>query len=419
MPHSTPSHPTGNPSSSIFRRVVQSYRNGFNGLSRNIWVLSFIMFVNRAGLMVVPFLSLYLTTELGFTKGDAGYIMTFYGLGTIAGAMTGGWLTDRYPFYYVQLFSLFGAGVGFIGMLWLSEFWSIAFYLFSIIAVADAFRPANLVAITAYSTQETRTRSLSLVRLAINLGIAFGPAVGGFLAKHVGYEWLFIVNGAMCLISAVLLKIMLRPVPVERDAPDPETQQPARRAPSAWRDRTYLIFALGMLLVTISFMEFIHALGVFLKETGPFDEADVGWLYTLNGLIIFLLEMPIIYYIERRFGQLAMVIAGGAMIVFSYLLFPVFGATMLTALFCMLLITFGEILNFPFSNAFAADRSVPSNRGSYMQIYTLTFAIGHVIAPPLALRTAEFYGWEVAWTSVMATGVVGLLILGFVKRRLV
>lgn len=399
-----------------FQRVVRSYRHSFNGLSRDIWVLSFIMFVNRAGLMVVPFLSLYFTTELGFTKGDAGYLMTFYGLGTMAGAFTGGWLTDRYPFYYVQLFSLFGAGVGFVGMIWLHEFWSFAVYLFVVIAVSDAFRPANLVAITAYSTAETRTRSLSLVRLAINLGIAFGPALGGFLAKHVGYEWLFIVNGGMCLISAVLLKWLLRPVPVVHEVADRTAPTPARRAPSAWHDRTYLIFGLGMLCIIVSFMEFIHALGVFLKESGSFDEADVGGLYTLNGLLIFALEMPIIYYIERRFGQMTMILVGGAMIVFSYLLFPAFGATTLTALFCMLCITFGEILSFPFSNAFAADRSAPSNRGSYMQIYTLMFATGHVVAPPLALRTAEYYGWEVAWTSVMLTGVVGLLILGYVKR---
>ena len=399
----------------MLQKTLQNYRRSFTGLSRDIWILSLVMLVNRSGLMVVPFLTIYLTTELPFTKSEAATIMTCYGLGAMCGSWLGGYLTDRFHFYYIQVASLLISGIGFVGMMWIREFWVFAGYLFAVIAISDTFRPANLAAISAFSTKETRTRSLSLVRLAINLGIAAGPAVGGLLAKYVGYEWLFIVNGAMCLISLVVLIVLLpkrnpKPVVVEKSLDPPKKT-------SAWSDGNYLLFAAGMLCICIAFVEFIHSFGVYLEEVGGYHEGQIGLLYTLNGLLIVVFEMPIIYYLERHLSTLGAVVIGGAMIVFSYLIFFFFGATMAAVLGCLLFITFGEIVNFPFSNAYAAERSNDANRGSYMGLYTLTFATAHVLAPPLALRTAEFYGWNAAWISVIMVGCLGLVILGWRWRR--
>ena len=399
----------------MLQKTLQNYRRSFTGLSRDIWILSLVMLVNRSGLMVVPFLTIYLTTELPFTKADAALIMTCYGLGAMCGSWIGGDLTDRFHFYYIQVVSLLLSGIGFIGMLWIRDYWIFAGYLFVIIAISDTFRPANLAAISAFSTKETRTRSLSLVRLAINLGIAAGPAVGGLLAKYAGYEWLFIVNGGMCLLSLVVLVTFLPrrelKVPVVE-----ESVVPLRKT-SAWSDRTYLIFAFGMLCICIAFVEFIHSFGVYLEEEGGYHEGQIGLLYTLNGLLIVIFEMPIIYYLERHLSMLGAVVIGGAMIVFSYLIFLFFGTATAAILGCLLLLTFGEIVNFPFSNAYAADRSNETNRGSYMGLYTLIFATSHVLAPPLALRTAQFYGWNAAWASVIVVGCLGLLILGGLWRQ--
>ena len=47
--------------------------------------------------------------------------------------------------------------------------------------VSDMFRPAMFVSLGAYAKPENRTRALTLVRLAINLGFAAGPALGGII----------------------------------------------------------------------------------------------------------------------------------------------------------------------------------------------------------------------------------------------
>ena len=66
--------------------------------------------------MVVPFLSLYLTENLGFTLSNVGWIMTAFGLGSVCGAWLGGKLTNRFGFYKVMFCSLFISGLMFIGL---------------------------------------------------------------------------------------------------------------------------------------------------------------------------------------------------------------------------------------------------------------------------------------------------------------
>jgi predicted MFS family arabinose efflux permease len=75
--------------------LFSKYINTFRGLSQEVWWLSLITLINRAGTMVIPFLSLYLTKSLNFTLIDVGWIMSFFGLGSVVGTWLGGKLTDK------------------------------------------------------------------------------------------------------------------------------------------------------------------------------------------------------------------------------------------------------------------------------------------------------------------------------------
>ena len=93
------------------QRVVALYREAFSNIQRNTWILSIAMFINRSGSMVLLFTSLYLTNELNFSLRDAGIIMSFYGIGSVLGSYTGGWLTDRINYFDIMLFSLISSGL--------------------------------------------------------------------------------------------------------------------------------------------------------------------------------------------------------------------------------------------------------------------------------------------------------------------
>lgn len=141
--------------------------------------------------MVIPFLSLYLTENLKFTASNVGWIMSAFGLGSVVGTWVGGKLTDKIGFYKVMVRSLLLTGILFIALQFLNTFTSICIGIFLVMAVADTFRPAMFVAMSAYSKPENKTRSVTLIRLAINLGFSAGPAVGGLIITTIGYGGLF------------------------------------------------------------------------------------------------------------------------------------------------------------------------------------------------------------------------------------
>src|SRR5215212_3651629 len=194
----------------MFQATLQLYRNAYSGLSRQMWWLALVTFINRSGTMVIPFLSVYLTSK-GYTLAQAGYVMAAFGGGAILGAYIGGIMTDRFGHFYVQVFSLLLNGILFIVLGQMRTFWQITICIFILSTLGEAFRPANSAAIAAYSNESNRTRCYALNRLAINLGWAFGPAIGGLLAS-INDSLLFWADGLTCIIAAVLLYFVFLPV---------------------------------------------------------------------------------------------------------------------------------------------------------------------------------------------------------------
>src|SRR6185436_6006965 len=246
------------------RVLFSHYRNSFSNLQRNAWILSVAMFINRSGSMVLLFTSLYLTQELGFTIGQAGLVMSFYGVGSVLGSYAGGWLTDRKNYFDIMVYSLISSGLILLLMLWVTSMAGIAAIIFLYAFFADMFRPANSAAIAAYSTPENRTRSVSLVRLAINLGFSVGPAAGGFIAHYLGYKWLFVVDAFTSFGAALILYIYL-PKTKPEVSPHKNAVLGDSRT-SAYRDSRYLFFILMVALYGTCFFQLFASVPQYFSK---------------------------------------------------------------------------------------------------------------------------------------------------------
>src|SRR5687767_9161516 len=240
--------------------TTQTYRKAYSGLSGSTWLLSLIMLINRSGTMVIPFMTLYLTSpEMGFSLAQAGMVFGLFGAGAFSGAYFGGKLTDRIGFYPVQLITLLGGGILFLVLGQMKSYPLICLFTFLLTFVNEAFRPANSTAIAFYSNESNRTRSYALNRLAINLGWALGSGLGGILA-HKNYELLFWVDGCTNIAAACLIGLFLKPVKQQASV-KPNINDPLIR--SAYRDRTYLIFAFITMLFACCFFQIFTNLPVY------------------------------------------------------------------------------------------------------------------------------------------------------------
>lgn len=424
----------------MLTRVAHFYLGSFAGLSRDIWLLSIVTLINRAGTMVIPFLTVYLTQELQFSMGQAGIAMSFFGMGSVLGTYAGGWLTDRIGYFRVQFWSLFSSGLLFINLLWVTSFPGFCMAVFVLSLIGDAFRPASLAAIAAYSKPENRARSFSLIRLFINLGFSAGPALGGIIAAGYGFGGLFWVDGLTCMGAALFLLVMLKDKEVKEgeEVENGEEVSPSKGSfgdrremeeevkedkngeevkevsplqgsfgdrriagRSAYRDWPYLVFIIFMMFGALAFLQFFATFPVYLRQELGLGEQQIGLLLALNGLIIVFIEMPFVHLLDSKGNAFKWITIGSFLYGFSFFVLnsPVLMNVVLITM--VVLITFGEILCMPFTNVVAVNRAHPKRRGEYMALYGMSYSVAHIFGPLVGMTIAGAFGFSILWVIVL------------------
>jgi predicted MFS family arabinose efflux permease len=395
--------------------LLHHYRNSFSNLSRNAWILSIAMFINRSGSMVLLFTSLYLTRELHFTIGQAGLIMSFYGFGSILGSYTGGWLTDRYSYFRIMVGALIGAGLILFLILLVKSFAAIAAVVFAYGFAADMFRPANSTAIAAYSTPENRTRSVSLVRLAVNLGFFVGPAIGGFIAFHFGYRWLFIIDSCSSFSAALMLFNYL-----PRTAPSSQLHDKAVLADSstsAYRDRRYLFFIILVAAWGTCFFQLFASIPQYFNRVAHYNEDTIGLLLALNGILVVVIEMPLVAALEKRKRSFTYIIYGSLCIPVAFALLMFGHQLIVFAVLYTFVITMAEIFCMPFMMNFVLSRPAKERQGQYSALYSIAFGIAIAIAPSLGLGLADRFGFDTMFIFLISLSLVVAMAFWWVKGR--
>lgn len=385
------------------RKLYTNYIDNFSGLSKEIWLLSLVTFINRAGAMVLPFLSLYLVNAKGFTLPQVGWIMTCFGLGSLAGTWVGGKLTDSIGAYKVITTSLFLGGLGFIALQFMESFYGFCLGIFALIFVADAYRPAIFVACDAYSKPKNITRSIALIRLAINLGFSIGPVIGGIIIARINYNSLFWIDGITCILAAALLFILLKP---KRITPEEAQVIRIKEGVSPYKNGLFLLLIVIMVLSTMMFVQYFSVMPLYYEQAYFLSEDIIGGILFLNGIIIVAFEMPIVGWLERiNISKTMATFWGMVFLALSFLVLNL-NDTFSVLIIGMVLMTLGEMIGSPFSNALALEMAPKGRKGSYMGLYSMSFSVSHIFGHNGGMNLVDQFGYKNTWFII-----VGILIL--------
>lgn len=391
-------------------KLFHTYLNTFKGLSTEVWWLALITLINRAGTMVIPFLSIYLTEDLGLSLSKVGWIMTCFGLGSVIGTWLGGKLTDVIGYYKIMVGSLLATGFLFIALQYMHSFESLCIGVFIVMLVADMFRPAMFVALSAYSKPENKTRSVTLIRLAINLGFSAGPVIGGLIITTMGYSGLFWMDGITCILATFVLIKVLNPKTAKiQDII--KVENPV----SAYKDIPFMIFLAAAILFGIMFFQYFSTIPVYYREVHMLSEFQIGILLGCNGFFIFLLEMPLIKWLENtKYSMIGLVLFGSALTGVSIL---VLNSTTWSGILVvgMFLMTIGEMIAFPFANAFSLKRAAKGNQGEYMALYSMSFSIASIFGHNAGLQSIEYLGYNNTWFIMTGIAFLCVALLYFLK----
>jgi predicted MFS family arabinose efflux permease len=383
---------------------------GLKGLPREVWVLSLATVVNKAGTMVLAFLVLYLTRSLHFTDGAAANVLLLYGGAALVTALVAGILCDRWGPIRIMRGSLFLSGLILLVFPLARSLPLVVLLTLTLSVTAEAFRPANLTIFGDLVRPEQRKAGFALNRLAINLGMSIGPALGGFLAT-VSFSWLFVVNGTTALAAAAILAVAS--FPQHRHGPEDEDLEaavsPLAHAPRGFRDPRLLFFLAGVLPVAAILFQHIASMSVYLVRDLHFSAATYGLLFTLNCLLIVFLEVPL--NVATAHWPHRWTLALGA------LLFGIgFGALAIawniwSVIATVLVWTVGEMFFFPGMAAYLTDIAPANRRGEYMGLSQMVMGLAFMVGPWGGMLVLARFGAKVLWAGTFLAGLAAAALM--------
>lgn len=382
--------------------IVKIYRDAFSGLNRDIWLITSVMFVNRLGTLILPFITLYTTQEIGWTKPQAGVAVACFGAGSLAGSYLGGWLTDKIGYYKVFLFSLIGGGLAYYVLQFFTSYIALSLGLFVASTIADLLRPALYTGIRFFTDENTQTRAVSLLRMAFNLGFVIGPAIGGAIIALTSYKWIFILDAFTCWGAAIMTYFLIKDYSHKQFENNVLDEEVSVEIKNPYRDKPYLLFLFYSLLMLIGFFQILFTVPLYLEEVAHFSTDEIGIFFGINGALVFILEMPLVQYVDKRKVIMKAMVVGSAMIGIG-LLALISQTYILISLAIFLLLTgVGEIVNFPFISTTALKRATDQNSGMMLAMTSVMFSVSLIVSPPLGTTILEHYGYTVLWIT-MAT----------------
>lgn len=383
---------------------------GLAAMPREVWVLFTATLVNKAGSMVLAFLVLYLTRNLGFSVSAAASVFLLYGAGALVAAPVSGFLSDRYGPITIMRGSLLLSGAILLAYPFVRSFPLVVVLTLALSVTAEAFRPASLTIFGDLVAPERRKTGFAINRLAINLGMAIGPAVGGFLAT-VSFRWLFLADGITSLVAGTILTAATFPRHRHGAGTQPiaDAVSPFAHSRRGYRDPRLAYFLAGVFPVAVVLFQHLASMSVFLVQDRHLSAAAYGLLFTLNCLLIVVCEVPLniatAHWPHRR------TLALGA------LLFGIgFGGLALawdiwSVAATVVIWTVGEMFFFPGMAAYLTDIAPPSRRGEYMGLSQMIMGLAFTVGPWGGMLLLARFGGGVLWGTMFLLGAGAALIM--------
>jgi len=377
---------------------------------RAFWIVVLASFINQMGNMAIVFLVLYLNLELHFGLMQASSGFVFFSVGMLASGMISGRLADKFSAPPIMMFSLLSSGSILLLLPHFYYYTSIVFLCLLLGLACGLYRPASQTYIGQLSLSQSHKLTFSCYRLAINLGMSIGPAMGGFIAYY-SFAAIFIINGIFNIIAAAILSWGL----TRLDWLRPNRIENIKSEKSLFYNISLWIFLCGIMPIIMIFAQHESTFAIFIQRDLHLTPRFYGLLFTLNTLLLVLFELPL-NMITMKWSYYLSLILGGTCIALGFA--GLYYATnSWHVIFLAVIWTIGEMIFYPATLNYITEISTEHNRGRYMSMYSTTTNMGLLLGPWLGAYIMETNGAYYLWLSCAIAGLVSANAFIFLKMK--
>jgi MFS family permease len=393
--------------------VLPDFKERLSAYPRQFWILFFGQLVSSIGMSLVwPFMTIYVRDKLGVALTVVGLVLAANSGAGLVSQIVGGPLVDRFGRKIAMAFSLGARSVIMLGLGLASDLPSFACLIVLSGFVGSLFNPALNSMVADMVEPGRRIEAYGLMRIVSNLGIAIGPAIGGFIATR-SYLVSFLAAAAASAIYFLIILFFTtetRPeVSVDRNASAEVSGGYGRLL----RDFRFLAFCLTLAVMGIAYAQMMTILPVYIKEQYGIVESQFGLIMATNAAMVVVFQYPVTKLLKRV--PLGSALAVGALFVALGLGTVAISSAFTMFLLSMIIVTIGELIFAPSSTAFAADVAPEAMRGRYMGVYGMSYGLTFGLAPAVGGIINDSLGPVAVWysmTGVALLSAVSFLLIG-------
>ncbi len=401
----------------MLKNQFENWKNIYHEYPRTFWVLIAVSFIDQlGGALLFPFFALYVTMQFKVGMVEVGYLFAFFSVSSFVGSILGGALTDRFGRKQIIIFSLIATSISSVFMGLAASM--TAFYVIAVLSgIFSVGGPARQAMVADILPEKKRAQGYGILRVAANLSVVIGPALGGLLLGVTSYLTLFIIDAVVSLIVAGLFATFIPETKSEAAvASQPESvSQSFSGYFVVFRDLLFMAFIAACILMGLVYTNLNTTLGVYLRDMFSVTEAGYGLLLSLNAAMVVLFQFAITRRIENR--QPMLVMAAGMLL---YAIgFGMYGFVSSMAMFAvaMVILTTGEMLIAPVSQALVAKFAPEEMRGRYMAVFGISWMIPFAVGPYLAGLVLDNMDPRWLWYVVGVLGLMATLSFLWLHRK--
>jgi predicted MFS family arabinose efflux permease len=331
--------------------------------------------------LVMPYMAMYLVETRGATGAQYGTIYLVAGIIAALTQAVGGELADRYGRRRVMISALVVRCVNMV-LLGFAVLHHATIPVLGVLIITNGmlrafFEPAASAAVTELVPPSKRTAAYGLQRMGVNFGWALGPALGGMLASSHSYGSIFFASAGVMTLAALATAYV---TDLPRKPPEAKIAFSFRRAAVALREHRAFLVYLGLVFLGSLFtMQIFSTFSVFAKTELHLPVQEIGLLYTVNGVLVLIFQVPAVIFIERG-GPTRALVLGPLLHAVAFLAiglssdFPELCAA-------MVLVTAAEVIFAPAVTDMAAHLGDPRRLGRAFGLFGLTQQLGLSCGP--------------------------------------
>lgn len=412
-------------------KILKTYA----GLPKSVYILFFAQIINRFGDFVMPFLTLFLTKHLGFSNQAAGLSLLITIIASIPGAFVGGKIADHYGRKKTYMFFQGTAGIA----IFLCTFTRNPILIILLVSISSFFnggvRPIITAIMTDVLTPEDRPRGFSLTYLGINIGVAVGPLLAGFLFNH--YLFMIFIGDAVTTALAVMLvalniketmplighghnnetKLLETEDMVENQSSSLLEQSESGTVLNVLRKRPYLLlFLIFNTLYSITYSQHAFSMPLMLNHIfGDLGPTYFGTLMSVNAVTVLAMTM-VIAHLTRKCRPITGIVMGGLAYVIGFGMIS-FSNTLLLFWVSTFVWTLGEILIVTNFGVYISNHTPQNFRARISAVTSLSWAIGSMFGTYGMGIFMDATSVEAVWPLVSVIALLGTIGMMGIRRH--